>query len=319
MRPRVTGFTLVELMLALLLGALLSGAALQAFSSAWQSLRWHLALLRLEQDGRYALGLLSAELQMAGFFARSVLRPPLPPPGAPGCGPHANWPLQLDTPLALANDVAAGAPVQLDGVRLDCLPTQHLQPGSDVLGIKRSAARPAGLAGPGGLASAPLRSGYWYLVYRDAGTALSWQRATTGQSVPADSQWWELRASVFFLRRYSVTPEDGVPTLCAERLRPSGMRSECLVEGVEALHLEFGLDSDGDGAVDRHVETLAPGQWRAAREARVYLLMRSLHRLPAAPETSSYPLGARRVTVAVDGHLRRVLSATVPLLPPLAA
>lgn len=312
---RDRGFTLLELMLALLLGALLGGAALQAFAAASRTLQWQVELLRLEQNAQHALGLLRTELQMAGFYARTVQPLPPAPPGAPGCGAHDRWPLVLDTPLALINDVVPAEGILLEGESPDCLPIAALEPGTDVLGIKRTASRPSGPVAGDGFDSLPLRPGYWYLEYREPGVPLQWRRAVAGDVVPAGAQWWQMRATLLFVRRYSVHPGDGVPSLCREQLRPSGMRTECLVEGVESLHLEFGLDEDGDGTVDRWAQVATPAQLRAALQARVYLLMRSISRLSGAPDHHAYALGAREIEVEDSAYLRRVVSATVALLP----
>ncbi|MEQ8517277.1 MAG: PilW family protein, partial [Chromatocurvus sp.] len=110
----------------------------------------------------------------------------------------------------------------------------------------------------------------------------------------------------------SQDPGDDIPVLCDERLG-SSMRSVCLVEGVERLQVEFGIDSDGDGIADSLIRAPTPSQLAAAVSAHVHLLVRSLRELQRRPQVESLRLGVTAVDLPPDRYLRRVFSATVPL------
>jgi len=62
------GFSLVEIMIALLIGLFLMGGILQIFSASQQTYRMQSNLARLQENGRFALDLLAHDLRMAGYW-----------------------------------------------------------------------------------------------------------------------------------------------------------------------------------------------------------------------------------------------------------
>lgn len=301
------GFTLLEFMLALLLGSLLVLAMLQAYLSAKSVLRWQYASSSLDVRASHALELLSRELRMSGFLGGVAADAVTVPDGAPGCTPGDRWAL---TPgvlyLAVAESLTPAG-------RMDCIPADSLQADSMLVGIRRAAG-----AATWGWASVwrgrDAQDTQWYLRATHDGTG---QFHWAGEGVPrapADTDvavYWPFHAGIFYVRRYSVTRGDGIPTLCVERLMSNRMRSECLVEGIESLRVEVAIDSDGDGHPDRM--TLQPAGGEQATHAHIFLLARSLQAPGAQRLFPEMALGARVFRVPDDGHLRRVYQATVPL------
>ena len=62
------GFSLVEIMIALLIGLFLMGGILQMFSASQQTYRMQSNLARLQENGRFALDFLAHDLRMAGYW-----------------------------------------------------------------------------------------------------------------------------------------------------------------------------------------------------------------------------------------------------------
>ncbi len=60
--------TLVEVMIAMLLGVFLMGGVLQVFASSRQTYRVHEATSRMQENGRMALEVLSRDIRMADFW-----------------------------------------------------------------------------------------------------------------------------------------------------------------------------------------------------------------------------------------------------------
>jgi len=142
MRLRGLGFSLVELMVATTVGALVSAGAFAALARARSS--WAAAEVenRLHERAQYVLATLETELQMAGYFAGSrPLSVPAGeiPGGAAACG--ADVVARLDRAI----DIAEGRyPYQ-------CAPQGRGQrAGTDTLLVRRASARPAA-AGTGRL------------------------------------------------------------------------------------------------------------------------------------------------------------------------
>ncbi|MGB5511339.1 MAG: PilW family protein [Woeseiaceae bacterium] len=65
---RQSGVTLIELMIAMLIGAFLVGGILQIFAAARQTYRVHDATSRMQESGRMALEVLARDIRMADFW-----------------------------------------------------------------------------------------------------------------------------------------------------------------------------------------------------------------------------------------------------------
>ncbi len=67
-KARQTGLTLIEIMIALLIGAFLLGGVLQIFVNSKQTYRMQENMSRLQENGQYAMGYLSRDIRMAGYW-----------------------------------------------------------------------------------------------------------------------------------------------------------------------------------------------------------------------------------------------------------
>ncbi len=73
-----SGMTLVEIMIALLIGVFLLGGILQIFVSGKQTNRMQENLSRLQENGRFAMDFLSKDIRMAGYRACLPFAVPTP-------------------------------------------------------------------------------------------------------------------------------------------------------------------------------------------------------------------------------------------------
>jgi type IV pilus assembly protein PilW len=64
---RTAGFGLVELMVALLLGILVLGAVLAVYLSNTQAAKFQTGLMRVQENGRFAIDVMSRSIRMAGY------------------------------------------------------------------------------------------------------------------------------------------------------------------------------------------------------------------------------------------------------------
>jgi type IV pilus assembly protein PilW len=71
-----TGLSLIEIMIALLIGAFLIGGVLQIFIDSKQTYRMQQNLSRLQENGRFAMDFLAQDIRMAGYWG--CLRPSSP-------------------------------------------------------------------------------------------------------------------------------------------------------------------------------------------------------------------------------------------------
>ncbi len=67
-RRRQGGMTLIEIMIAMVVGLILTGGIIQVFSSTRQSNRVHEAISHMQENGRMALEVISRDARMADFW-----------------------------------------------------------------------------------------------------------------------------------------------------------------------------------------------------------------------------------------------------------
>ena len=67
-KPYQTGLSLVEIMIALLIGLFLLGGVLQIFSNSQQTYRMQQNLSRLQENGRFAIDFLAHDSRMASYW-----------------------------------------------------------------------------------------------------------------------------------------------------------------------------------------------------------------------------------------------------------
>ncbi len=313
-----SGLTLVEMLIALLLGVLLSGGVIAAYLNGKRQYLYEDQMARMQENGRYALRLMSRELAMAGFFAglpdSSIVDAA---PVAGDCSPGV-WALDTARPLSFIDNQAGPlAPRSSDGDTFSCVDPGTILPGTDLLGVKRSFARPSLYRGD--VAPDLTRGGVetWYLRRLEGAPAQWEQHRPRDLDGPAFADpglsLWEASARVFFIRPFAVEPADTVPTLCMETLAGDSMTARCLVEGVEDMQFEFGLDTTGNGVVNRYQDALGATEMDSAVSVSVHLLLRSLSAVPGHIDTRSYTLGSKHVNAPGDAYLRRVFSTSVPL------
>ncbi len=68
LKSRQRGMTLIEIMIALVLGAFLLGGVLQIFLSSRQSYRMQENMSRVQENGRFAMDFLNRDIRMADFW-----------------------------------------------------------------------------------------------------------------------------------------------------------------------------------------------------------------------------------------------------------
>jgi len=338
---RQSGFTIVELLIALGLGLFLSAGIvalyIQSKNTFWQDEE----LARLQENGRYALQLLLRESRMAGFVGgvenpENINKTPMLAVGN-DCG--ADWGLDVAIPLEIVDSAAA----DLSGT-YDCFATDIVA-NTDVIAVKRVLDRPV-------IDNGVWADGYNALVddriylrtnNRGLGVALFGKGSDaafdTGlgggivaldpDAVKADPTLgtlvniWEYQVSLFHI----ADNVQGIPSLARYTLEADGDISdrEILVEGIDDMQFELGIDDDGDGQPERFVAaaTNPPDAGANAQDLndiaaiKIYLLARSMQTASNVPARAmTYKLGTKTVATN-DNVMRRVFSGTALLRNPV--
>lgn len=315
---RQKGFSLIELMVALVLGLLIVEAVVSLFLSSSRSYGQDQKVAALQDEMRFAMAQLTQDIEMAGYWAR-LLDPgvvnPNPTDGAPtigtDCGPSTavRWFYTDRAPLATADNVTSSTAA----ASFSCIASGDIKAGSDILAIKRVAGR--------NMTGSTLATNQVYLQ-ADATSGTLFQHPATGLGTVL-ANTWPYQPVIYFIRPYSVTAADGIPTLCRKYLESGPLTApttstECIASGVEDMQVEFGLDADGDGKANSFVSAPSSAQLATATVVRLSLLMRSSTPDNGYTNAKTYTLGNKAAFTPNDNFYRRVVSSTVLLRNPAA-
>lgn len=335
------GFTLIELMISLLLGLLLSGAIISVFLEGKNNFIQDDEVARVQENGRYALRLLSREIGMAGFFG-----------GEPDavdvnggavtdddCGPASkDWLLigatikdtaTPSTHIASPLEVLDGSDDTTDDY-FQCMADGSVIDDTDILVVKRASDSAVIEDGEWQAPVSALDANRYYLWTSNRGqgaTELKQGSDFSGDlasivSTGSGSDVWEYKAALFY-----VGTDDGVPGLCKKELEDSGggiSIQRCLVQGVENIQYELGVDIDGDEVADQFISNDSYPPVVGGEDAdgivaiRVHVLVRSLNEIHSMPAASkSFRLGGgTTVTTPTDQYYRMAMSMTVAIRNP---
>lgn len=301
-RPRrrgADGFTMVELMVSIALGLLVLAGLVALFANTSFARNEIDKAGQQIENGRYALQLMTDDVRHAGYF-----------------GPLAVAPVATVVPNPCVITVpevsdGLGVPVQgYAGAAAD--PTGCLtgyKPNTAVLVVRRANT----VAAPGALVTAGefniQASGCVGEAAFIVGTLLAdfTLHRNNLNHCPLPLAYatspladiWPLYVRIYFITTCSNQPDctasgaDSVPTLRRVDARPGGRVVTPLVEGVENLQLDYGLDSSADGSTDSYTAT-APttvAGWQDVVALRVHVLARNRDATAGHADTKQYELG----------------------------
>ena len=322
-RPQ-RGFSLVELMIAVTIGLFVTATVIVVFVQNRASFTQDQTAAEMQENGRYAIDVLAHDLAMAGFWGEMLSSAAIDTTGVTlaigkDCGKSGdvNWAYDVDPSLQYS--VAPANP----STEFKCISSDEHQAGTDVLVVKRVVGTHTGAGGD--------RANRVYL--RTNGTAGSLfvcdQDDTCGNN-PAigAAQNWPYIVNIYYVRRCSGTDgsgncTDSIPTLYRKTLYSDAstapeMRMEVggVAAGVEHFHVQFGIDSSGDGAANLYVSDPTAAQLEHAVSARIYVLVRSRRGIPGYLNNKNYVLGDLDLGALGGNFYRRLYSTTVMLRNP---
>ena len=329
---KTRGFTLVELLVAMGLGLTMSAALVNMYIASKKNYFQDDETARLQENARYAMRVISRELSMSGFMG-GVLDSSTVAPLALNrdCVTGANWALIPTNFIELIDDYSGGAVSTVAGTTFNanCVIAADLARNSDIFSVKRSADEKT--LGNGSVLTAA-DDNQWYLRVSEYGAATSYKLLGAGASIPAADQvagnlvdYWEYYVNLFYVRNYSTTAGDGIPSMCIATLIGNDMTPLCYVEGVQNIQLEFGVDSNGDEQADFFIANPSAVELDDAISVRIYLLMRAVNPITGYINDKSYRLGSTVINPDAggnpqpfnDGFYRRVFSTTMKLRNPV--
>ncbi len=257
------GFTLIEFMIAMTLSLLVLAALTATFVANSRSRTEIEKANEQIENGRFALQILSDDLEMAGFLSHLDIDlavaadTPMPIPGAkpnPCAVTLASLRAALPMHLQGYNDLSA-----LDSDLDDCL--TDFKAGTDIVVIRRVATCVGGSANCAMVAGAPyfqaalcdtqLGSLNYADYFRLETTVANLNR--TNRNCTTTAQRRQFLVHIYFIANNDLAG-DNVPTLKRAELGATGgaiaFTIVPLAHGIEDLQVEYGIDTTGDGAPD---------------------------------------------------------------------
>jgi len=342
---RQRGVTLIELMISITLGLIVLLAVTTVFVNASQTRNELEKSNRQVQTGRAAAEILSNNLRMAAYLGEFDPTPLT-------TSALAGLP---DICATSISDLLSAMPLHVQGINnIDvsgavpaCLGSD-VKPGTDVIVVRRASTCVAGAADCAAfldgaphiqvsLCQSPTELGFSPTSNADY-AAHYFTMASAAGAFPLHKADCTTLADV---RRYLVDiyfiannndPGDGVPTLKRAELGAGGFSIVPLIDGVENMQIDYGLDTDGDGLADVYAAdpssyggctgNACVTNWRNAVSARIALFARNPQASGGYTDTRTYTLGieadgsTKTVGPFNDGYKRHVYSQTVQLTNP---
>ncbi len=299
------GFTLIEMMVGIAVGLIVLAVVTTVFVNVSSNRRDMERTGRQIENGRFATQLLADDIVNASYFGEFDPRDVGPPTTKP------------DPCSTSVGDMKSMVLMHVQGFAADAAKPScisDVRTGTAVVAIRRTATCIAGdtncdAAATGQiyfqsalcnaeLANVPLSTTYLVAAMPALGSPFALHKHDCAAAA-------SLRAYVMHI--YFIAnnndPGDGIPTLKRAELGANGAFSIVpLVEGVENLQFEYGLDTNGDSMPD--AVSADPGtyggcaadpcyitNWLNVVTAKIHLLSRSIEPTPGYTDTKTYPLG----------------------------
>jgi type IV pilus assembly protein PilW len=328
------GLTLVEIMVAVTLGLILTAGLIQVFVSNKQAYRVQEGVARMQENGRFAIDFITRDVRGAGFL---------------GCAGNTTtvvntlnnassyiWDFDLAIQGAEATSATAWTPA-LDASIISA------QGGRDVVTLRRALGDPVAVTKhPGGdppgsadiqVASTQGLSDFDIVMVTDCSDAAVFQITNvniannivhnTGVGSPGN-------ATKALGKEYTGTAEIVRLSTITYYIRSTGTAlnrpalwrqvgaaaAEELVEGVEDMQIRYGVDTDGDRVANQYLQANAVADFNNVVSVRLDLLLQTIEdNLTNAPPRYTYNglTCPGDVGCPTDRRYRQVFGATIGL------
>lgn len=286
---RHSGYSVIELMIAMSLGVLVTGGMVSLFIAGKQSYSETERAARMQENGRTALYVLADELRHANFWGPVIDNRSIrlldndtneDNNSFSGCAswayaPVANSSANLTADPLVGSDSLSSL-LAMSNLSTDCTSdVANISTNSSIVAIKRVSS---------GTATWSALSADELMMRGNSGGAMMARKAGSSSILPAPytggpsaSQTdWYYRPKIFFVSNASDcgTTSDNTPTLCVAEGTTAVVQSVYpLVNGIEVMHIEYGIDTDDDGAPNAYY-TSTNAVTGVPVTANVYLLLR---------------------------------------------
>lgn len=320
-RRRQAGVSLIELMVALLIGLFLMLGAITVYNQSRATYRASEGVARLQEVARLALDVLEADIRMANFwglnsksdYVTNRAGPGQPLPAAftaaqggriSSCGGvGSNWAINLDSYLDGSNNTYGLA---CAGQSPDAGSAGN--PGSDVLVVRRA----------NEVQSTTLDVNSIHLqtsriqgeLFVPACNTASNPACIPGGYLPPVSQSRQLEVHAYYVSTQSTLRND-VPSLRRKVIgnvnAGTFVGDEEIVAGVEHMQVRLGIDTNGDTNIDQYVNPGAVPATARVVSATIWLRIRAEERDFGHRDDNVYQYGDMAAAVTPNDNYRRIV------------
>ncbi|QUN04913.1 PilW family protein [Shewanella yunxiaonensis] len=316
----ISGFSLVELMVAMVISLFLTLGVFAMFSMSATNVTTTGQYNQLQENGRIALAIMAPDIEQTAFFGdftgSDFVQSNTTITGAISgdcIGPGTNDATLPDITSTSHFRLIWGYEVLSGGQSVDCV--TNAMEGTDVIQLKR-------LMGPAGATNG-------FRVATTSSQVIFF--GTAADPAIENERVWEYLHHVYFIRclgdtqNASCTAKGNVPVLSRKALSSSGVNNEeQLVEGIENMRILYGYDDDGDDTPDSFlpVEDVTDLMWdnqsfQRIVAVKIFLLVRTIDQDNSYTNDITYELGDKKLGPFNDHYRRKVLSTTVVLENPV--
>lgn len=358
---RHRGFTLIEMMVAMTISLLIMVAVLTLYLNLSRTSDDMAKTDSLIDNGRYAVGLLQEDLAHAGFWNGYVpqfddLTATTPPTDYPKalpqvCSAFSTW-TQQDRINAVGVVVQAYSAVPPGCSAI----VTNLASNSDVLVVRHADTCSPGVGNCDALTAGKV---YFQSSFCKTESVGSFVLDTTGFTLHSldcltVAERRKFVTDLYYVRDYSVTVGDGIPTLVRSSFDSSGGATPAnalqaavpLIDGIEAFRVELGIDNlsktnvqtdytvapvwadsttkvtvtnRGDGSPDGAFVHCGAGSCTVDQlvnvvEARLYILARTRSPTSGYSSDKTYIMGSTTLGPFTDGYKRHLFTSSATLV-----
>ena len=313
-----SGMTLIELMVALAIGAFLMIGAITVFMQSRTTFRVTESVSRLQENARFSLEVLEPDIRMAHYWGLTTATTNVGnrarPTAANGIGPDNcgnNWTINLDQAVQGSNN----------SYGFGCAGFGTVETNADTLTVRHAAED---------FETPPLAGGATMRIQSIRGAGNS--EIFVGTAIPGGfnvltSETHRLVVNGYYVSRDS-TLGVGIPSLRVHTLLADGtVQDQEIIPGVEDLQVQFGVDTDtvgtdDRGSIDRYLNTNHPmitptsAGFNPTAEilaVRLWIRVRAERLENGFTDTANYVYADQNVGPFNDGFRRLVVSKTIYL------
>lgn len=310
------GVALIELMIALAIGLLITLAMLKIYVDTSNLYQFNESLARIQENGRFALEFIRRDTRAAGFW---------------GCYNNVVLSNNVDPQNDSYIDVSAGYIASMSDSELNnsdnltlrsawghgSLVTQDMSSQSDHIIVQSANKLKKGEL----VIISDCENGDIFMINEIRGNSI-FHSSTLSNTYKSGSYIYLVKEVTYCIANSDVTDENGVPIPSLKRSVGKNSAKTCpngneLVEGVENMQLKFGEDTDSDNNANQYIEentkNLSLDRVNSIVSVRLSLLLRSI-RNNVTSNSHKYTFNGSTVTPSMsDRHLRKVFKTTITL------